>query len=487
MSNLVERAFPAKSLMLGFRSIGYSFSTAVADIMDNSISAEATRIDIFSDPNASVPYFCILDNGHGMNKAKLDNAMLPGSNRDDVPDSELELGRFGLGLKSASLSQCREFIVASKAYGRIHCMSFDLDVIEETNKLFLKELNAAETDALPHIEDLKALDSGTLVIWTKFDKIENLAKNFEDSFRSVVGESKKHIELVFHRFYNQVEIYFNKKRIEKRDPFLLDSVGRQQTGRTSVIPVDGSEIVVIPYTLPFANTLTSEEKNLLGNPKSIFDEQGFYLYRNKRLIAWGSWMHMGVRSELNKLARIQVDIPSSLDSVWMLDVKKSSAKIPDKIKDLIKISVQDSIVRSKRTTRFPGEKEQTAEHKIWERINEHEGKIRYQINRDIPSLNALYGVLGETEKKLLDIAISQIECYLPKYSIVNDNMDSLNIVNTGTDAEEERLIEEIIDIISMFDESKKHKMFDDIFLLESYQKLHNRKDEIRRRVFPSEK
>ncbi len=487
MSNLVERAFPAKSLMLGFRSIGYSFSTAVADIMDNSISAEATRIDIFSDPLAPVPYFCILDDGHGMNKTKLDNAMLPGSNRDDVPDSELELGRFGLGLKSASLSQCREFIVASKAYGRIHCMSFDLDVIEETNKLFLKELNEAETNALPHIEDLKALDSGTLVIWTKFDKIENLAKNFEDSFRNVVGESKKHIELVFHRFYNQVEIYFNKKRIEKRDPFLLDSVGRQQTGRTSVIPVDGSEIVVIPYTLPFANTLTSEEKNLLGNPKSIFDEQGFYLYRNKRLIAWGSWMHMGVRSELNKLARIQVDIPSTLDSVWMLDVKKSSAKIPDKIKDLIKISVQDSIVRSKKTTRFPGAKEQTAEHKVWERINEHEGKIRYQINRDIPSLNALYDVLGETEKKLLDIAISQIECYLPKYSIVNDNMDSLNIVNTGTDAEEERLIEEIIDIISMFDEAKKHKMFDDIFLLESYQKLHGRKDEIRRKVFPSEK
>ena len=148
---------------------------------------------------------------------------------------------------------------------------------------------------------------------------------------------------------------------------------------------------------------------------------------------------------------------------------------------------QDSIVRSKRTTRFPGAKEQTAEHKIWERINEHEGKIRYQINRDIPSLNALYDVLGESEKKLLDIAISQIECYLPKYSIVNDNMDSLNIVNTGIDAEEERLIEEIIDIISMFDESKKHKMFDDIFLLESYQKLHSRKDEIRRRVFPSEK
>ena len=157
--------------------------------------------------------------------------------------------------------------------------------------------------------------------------------------------------------YPEFVIDINIASIQKRDPFLLDAVGRQQTGRPSVIPVDDSEITVIPYTLPFANTLTQEEKALLGNPKSIFDEQGFYLYRNRRLISWGSWMHMGVRSELNKLARIQVDIPSSLDSVWMLDVKKSSAKIPDKIKDRIKISVQDSIVRSKRTNRFPGAKE----------------------------------------------------------------------------------------------------------------------------------
>ena len=83
----------------------------------------------------------------------------------------------------------------------------------------------------------------------------------------------------------------------------------------SVINVDGSDITVIPYTLPFANSLTPDEKTLLGNPKSIYDEQGFYLYRNKRLISWGSWMRMGIRSELNKLARIQVDIPSTLDSV----------------------------------------------------------------------------------------------------------------------------------------------------------------------------
>lgn len=485
MSALVEREFPAKALMIGLRSIGYSFSTAVADILDNSISAGASRIDVYSDPLAKNPYFCIIDNGHGMNRTELDNAMLPGSNRENVQDSELELGRFGLGLKSASLSQCREFIVVSKRYGKINAMSFDLDIIEEYNKLMLKELQQEEYLSLPHVDILSKYETGTIVLWTKFDKIPE--KCFEDSFRSMVGDAKKHIELVFHRFYNQIEIYFNNKRIEKRDPFLLDSLGRQQTARPTRIPAkDGAEIVVTPYTLPFANTLTQEEKALLGNPKSIFDDQGFYCYRNKRLILWGGWMHMCARSEMNKLARIQVDIPSTLDSEWTLDVKKSSAKIPDDIKDLIRIAVQESVVRSKRTTRFPGKKEQTVECKVWSRVDHREGKISYQINRDLPSISALYEVLGTSEQNLLNIALSQIECYLPKYSIINDNMDSYQIVNSAADAEEEHLIDEIVEIMSMFDDEKRAVKFDEIFLMESYRDLFPRKEEIKKKVFPNE-
>lgn len=482
MSTLVERSFPAKALLTGLRSIGYSFSTAVADIIDNSISAEASEIFIYSDPLISEPYFCILDNGHGMNAQELDNAMLPGSNRDGIPDGENELGRFGLGLKSASLSQCRDFTVASKRYGKLHAMSFDLDIIERENKLELEVLSDEEIELLPHIEELKSFETGTIVIWTKFDRIEGEAKNFEDSFRAVVAESKKHVELVFHRFYDEIRIYYHGKRVEKRDPFLIDSIGRQQTGRTTIINVEGSEIVVVPYTLPYANKLTSQEKALLGNPKSIYDDQGFYLYRNRRLISWGSWMRMGIRSELNKLARIRVDIPSSLDSVWRLDVKKSSAKIPDKIKDQIKMAVEDSVVRSKRTTQFPGVKEQSVEYKVWDRINEHEGKIRYQINRDTPALAALSSALGEKEKELLEIALIQIESYLPKFGIYNDSTDALTIVNSGDSFEEEALIREIEQLMAFCDPDLRDSFFDSIFVSEGYQRLYRRKEEIRRRL-----
>lgn len=486
MGNLVERQFPAKALLTGLRAIGYSFSTAVADIIDNSVSALATEVRIFADPLVDEPYFCFLDNGCGMSGKELDNAMLPGSDRDGKEDGETELGRFGLGLKSASLSQCRVFTVVSKKFGKLRAMSFNLDIIEKENKLLLIQLSDSEIDELPQIERLKEFETGTLVIWTNFDKIEGAAKNFEESFRAAVAESKKHVEFVFHRFYNQIQIYYNNRRIERRDPFLLDSVGRQQTGRTTNINVDGSTITVIPYTLPFANTLTAEEKALLGNPKSIYDEQGFYLYRNKRLISWGSWMRMGIRSELNKLARIQIDIPSSLDSVWTLDVKKSSAKIPDKIKERIRMALEDSITRSRRTTKFPGTKEQSAGFKVWERINEHEGKVKYQINRNTPALITLKEVLGENEKNLLEIVLSQIECYLPKYSITNDNMDALNIVNSGEGAEEERLIEEIDQILRMCSPENRESMFDKIFIAEGYQKLFTKKDIIHRRLFENE-
>ncbi len=483
MSVLVEKSIPVKALLLGLRAMGYSFSTAVADIIDNCITAEATEVNVYSNSVIENPYFCIIDNGYGMTCSELDNAMLLGSDRTNRREGPLELGRFGLGLKSASLSQCREFIVASKNNGIMNAMSFDCDIIERENKMLLKQLSDEEINDLPEIDHLKAYASGTIVIWRKFDKIENLAKSFEDTFRSAVAASKKHVELVFHRFYDRIKIFYNNRRIERRDPFLLKSLGRTLVGRTSTINVKEANIIVTPYTLPFSNTLTKEEKDLLGNPSSLSEEQGFYLYRNERLISWGSWMHMGVRSEFNKLARIQVDIPSSLDNVWMLDVKKSTAKIPDKIKDRIRIAVEDSMGRSKRVTKFPGIKEQSLECKIWNRINERDGNVRYEINRESPVLVTLSSSLEGLQRSLLETALAQIEDFLPKYSIANDGMDSLTIVNGRNDLGDETLIEEIVGIVSACEEEKRSEIFDRLFFVEGYRNLINRKEEIRRRAF----
>lgn len=484
MSKIIMQEPPAKSLIFGIRAIGYSFSTAVADIIDNCIPVHAKHIDIISDFNDGDPFFAICDDGDGMNEAELKNAMLMGSDRTGKPVNEKELGRYGLGLKSASLSQCREFTVISKnTSGEVNAVCFDLDLIEKTNQWKLEVLESNEIDSIQVAKKLYEQKSGTIVVWRKFDRIELLTNDFGKSFREAVADAKKHVELVFHRFYDEIEICFDGRRIFRRDPFLLNSKPRQQTGYTQKIGMKDGDLFVTPHTLPYAKTLTEEEKDLLGNPKSVYDDQGFYLYRNKRLISWGSWLHMGVKSELNKLARIQVDIPSSLDSEWTLDVKKSTAKIPDKIKEELNASIKDSVIRSKRTVNFKGKKEQSVLNKIWDRKELHDSKIKYEINRTNPLIVTLGENIGEGEKRLLEMLLSQIETYIPQGSLYNDGVsDTTIIINNGEDAEEEVLIGELIDIIAMCDESKKEEKLDLLLAMESYQKLGAKADDVYRRV-----
>ena len=471
---------PAKSLIQGLRCIGYNFSTALADIIDNSISAEAKHIQVLSNPDDEEPYVAIFDDGYGMGFKELDNAMTLGSDRDEKEDSEYELGRFGLGLKSASFSQCLKLTVASKNCNRINAMRYDLNKIQEKNEWVLDILDSNEIDSLPEINLLKNVDSGTIVIWQCFDKIMEESDSFNNSFINTIGAAKSHIELVFHRFWDEIEFSFNGHRIEKRDPFLTKAANHQE-GRTMKINVDGEDIFVTPFVLPYANSLTEENKKMLGNPKSIYDDQGFYIYRNKRLIIWGSWLRMKIRSEFNKLARVRVDIPSSLDSLWMLDVKKSSAKIPDKIKDQLQISIKDSIVRSKREVKYPGKKEAEAEHPLWHRVDLHGGKVKYEINReDNPLYTALVEILDDKQLVAVNTYLDKVEQFIPKGLIVSDNADSLNIVNSDEDSDEEDLIEKVLLFASYSDDPELTicKLLEG----QTFEKIAHRKNEILRKV-----
>ena len=430
---------------------------------------------MFSNPDAKEPYVVIFDDGCGMGRKALENAMTLGSDRGTKEDCELELGRFGLGLKSASFSQCLRLTVASKDCNRINAMRYDLKKIETTNEWKLDILDDDEIKLLPEIEKLIEARSGTIVIWEQFDKIEESSKSFKDSFISTIGLAKQHIEFVFHRFYDKINFEFNGHKIEKRDPF-LSGYPNSQEGRTQEILIDGNKIIVTPFVLPYANSLNEEQKKMLGNPKSIYDDQGFYIYRNKRFIIWGSWLHMNIRSEFNKLARVRVDIPSELDSMWMLDVKKSSAKIPDRIKEQLRISVKDSIIRSKREIKYPGKKEAEAEMPLWRRVEFHGGIVKYEINKeDNPIYTQLTSILDEDQRKLLDAYLDKIEEFIPKGLIVSDNADSLRILNSEEAQEEEKLIKELVEFAK---NSLNPEMCVEILInSQGYKKiLHRKKD-----------
>ena len=414
------------ALLFAIRSVGYSFETAVADIIDNSIAANASRIDIYSEPSGE-PYFAFLDDGTGMTDRELENALLLGSDRTGRSDSGRELGRYGLGLKSASLSQCRKLSVATKQGKEIRAMVFSLDEIEKQGDWVTLSLSQKETESIPEFRRLSALKSGTLVVWQNFDKLRRNSSTFETSFRALVEAAKRHVEYVFHRFWGRIAIRFNEEPVEKRDPFLLDSVGLQQEGRTLHVAIDGHDISITPFSLPYANALTAEQRKLLGNPKSIYDEQGLYLYRNERLIAWGSWFRTEVRSEMNKLARVRVDIPAALDDVWMLDVKKSSATIPDRIRAKIKIAVNDSTYRSNRAVRKPSEKEELSEHNVWERTAVGKDSVCYSINRNNPLYRELTGKLDAETLPLFNEFVGQVEEYLPKTDLHIDQAQDKKI------------------------------------------------------------
>ena len=466
-------------ILSAIRAIGYSFETAVADIIDNSISAGATEIKIYSEP-AGTAYFAILDNGCGMNESELKNAMLIGSDRTNRTDSEGELGRFGLGLKSASFSQCRKFSVLTRKDRETRAMSYSLDDVELSGEWRSMILNEKEYCQIPEADRLLSQENGTLVVWQYFDRITKNTHNFELSFRKHVKQAKSHVEYVFHRFYDTVGIYFNDVRVDKRDPFLLDSYGMQQEGRGLNIDVNGSKIRIAPYSLPYANALTQEEKRLLGNPERLYDEQGLYLYRNKRLIAWGSWFRTEVRSEFSKLARVRVDIPSSLDDIWMLDVKKSSAKIPDSLRNQIRLAIKDSVSRSRGAVSKPTERETLAEHKVWIRETRGVGTVEYAINRDNPTFKELRMNLGARELALFERFVSELQDYLPKHSIHHDQASDIVITNGdgNGDAEESKKNVLVTILRGVEDEADRETILTRYLAFEQYKSLKSLKSEI---------
>lgn len=482
MSSSITKTPPAKRLINSMRSIEYNFSTSLADIIDNSISAKAKNIKIYTDTFIDSPYVEIIDDGIGMSYDELINALIFGSNREYKED---DLGRFGLGLKAASLAQCRKLQVCTKQNDKIYCMGYDLDHIEKTDKWDIMCYDVDEIERIPNIEILKNIKSGTIVKWEFFDFIEGESKpgQFAENLRRIISDSKKHIALVFHRFYDEINISFNNQKIEKRDPFLINSKPRQQTGITMTEYIEGSKVLITPYSLPFANTLTQEEKQLLGLDygKSLYDDQGFYIYRNRRLIIWGSWLRMNQKNEFNKLARVQVDIPTSLDGLWMLDVKKSSAKIPEVVKAKLRIALKDSLQKSQKTIRRPGKVERDSANKIWLRREFGKEDVSYEINKENILYKELIKHIPNDAQCYLKAYIYEVEKNLPKFLIRDDMVENINIRNKAAEGLDE-MQQELEDLLCLLPLEKRLEMLDSFMSSPVYSCLKLKYDEIRKKV-----
>lgn len=410
----------APALVESMRALGYSFESAIADIIDNSISAESKRIDIIMMPSED-PTLIIVDDGYGMLASELEEAMRYGSKNPLESRNENDLGRFGLGLKSASLSQCRELIVASKKDGELSAFSWNLDHIVSTGEWSLLGFEENEINSLPMIDKIKDQSSGTIVIWKKFDRVEVSTNNIIETLTKYLDNTIDHLALVFHRYLSdKVEIYVNNNKIEPRDPFLRNNKATQYKREQSFY-IEGSEIKIKPFILPHISKLTKEDIKMVGGKESLRSEQGFYIYRNKRLIIWGTWFRMERKDELSKLARVMVDIPNSLDYMWSIDIKKSSANLPDIIKKNLYNCVCESVLNSEKVHNYRGRKVNKNDpiDYIWERISMREG-YQYRINRNLPIIKVIEKSLDKNNIYLVEELIRLIEESLPYSTLYLD-------------------------------------------------------------------
>lgn len=341
----------AGRVVFGLRDTGYDFNTAVADIVDNSITAQATKIDVSMSMDAlgNISLY-ITDNGHGMNQKQLRNAMKYGSQEQRDKKS---LSKFGLGLKTASTAFCRCLSLVSRGDdGVARKIQWDLDFISDKNKWKPKtmEPSKAELNILDSIADN---GTGTVVIWEKVDRL--LAKGLEDySSKAAINKALKakkeklryHLGVTFQRFLDanddrcpNLEICIDMVPVDPVDPFCINEKETlaYPLQKPLMIKVDDNDkypVSMTAYVLPrqadFSTTKAKDDARISVNT------EGFYIYRENRLIHYGDWMGMYTNEPHYSLLRVEFSFGAELDSAFNVDIKKSRILPADEIVDWIK-------------------------------------------------------------------------------------------------------------------------------------------------------
>lgn len=433
----------APVLMESTRAIGYSMESAVADVIDNSIAAKANNIWIFYNC-VPKPYIAICDDGVGMDNEQITEAMRYGTASPSDERREDDLGRYGLGMKTASLSQCRSLSVVSKQGEELVGRRWDLDHIIDTQKWSLEQLDNSDIDELMHIESLKQLDYGTIVVWQNLDKIKSGSVTIEKALEGKMQEVKKHLELVFHRYLSgdgvkKLKIHMNGLSLTAFDPFYVSKSSVVMDDEKIEIPGREGKVIIRPYLLPHPSNLSKEELEKYGGKDGLRNLQGFYIYRNKRLITWGTWFKLIRMDEFTKLTRVRVDIPNSLDDLWTLDIKKSTAYPPEIVKTRLKQLVGTMSAGSKRTWTFRQRKEtKDGVVHVWDKVETREG-VKYVVNFEHPTLELLEDRLELEDRKLLRQYLETVQNNLPFNNLHYDMHSDVKIIQDKEKDECERV------------------------------------------------
>jgi len=421
------------------RGLGYSTPTALADIIDNSISAGASRIDIRFEWNDGAPWIHILDDGRGMNDAELENAMQLGAKNPLEDRSADDLGRFGLGLKTASFSQGRRLTVASRSEGfEQACLRWDLDLLSRPGDDGWHLYEGPDPASGDLLAPLATMPHGTLVLWENLDRV--MGRGFSvQNYLDLQDEVERHLAMTFHRLIDDgLEIRLNDVAIDGWDPFMTGHPAKAwDSGEIRL--GDHGEVRVQCHVLPHKDMLKPKEIDLAGGPGGWTMQQGFYIYRNRRLLVAGGWMGLEqggralTRDEPHRLARIRLDIPNWADAEWKIDIRKSSARTPVRFRKQLLTLAQETREKARKVFAHRGQWSPSSAAKPVDEAwlaEKSRGATRYRISRDHEVIKSLLERAGPLKKDFL-AALRIIEETVPVQRIWLDTAEDQETPRNG--------------------------------------------------------
>jgi hypothetical protein len=446
----------AAALVESLRGVGYSIWTAIADIIDNSLSAQAENLWVQFAWLGRHSWISIRDDGRGMAEAELSDAMRAGSRSPLDARDATDLGRFGLGLKTASFSQCRRLTVASKSAGEeIAIRCWDLDEIGRTGEWrLLRGIAPASPECL---DQLRESLQGTVVLWEIMDRavpdVSAADRRAHDDFLETADRVGQHLSMVFHRFLERppprFRIFLNGNRLRPWDPFVSDHPATQRWpeerihGPTSTVTVQG-------FVLPHKDRLTEAELESGAGPAGWLAQEGFYLYRNSRLLVAGGWLDLGRerrwnREDIYRLARLRVDFSSSADAEWRIDIRKAQAYPPAWLRSRLVALASPVRDRARQVYVHRGEYGRSPPvqglTRIWKAKSTRAG-ISYRIDRDHP---AVADILRQDpiDRSSLDRLLTLVEQTVPVHRIWLDAVESEGAMAVPSMKDEPEALREI--------------------------------------------
>jgi hypothetical protein len=304
-------------------------------------------------------------------------------------------------------------------------------------------------------------------MWEKIDRIDRQVSESQQEahLNGLISDTKNHLELIFHRYLlpdtgkKKLKIILNGKHLKSFDPFNSKHL------TTIELPYerfecDGQEISIQPFVLPHHNKIGKEQYQLYAGKEGYVQNQGFYVYRNKRLIIKGTWFRLIKKAELTKLVRVRVDIPNTLDHLWKIDVKKSNASPPESIRSELKRIISKIECSGKRVYEQRGQRLKSAiKTPAWERRAAGD-QVFYEINRKHPLVKQLVDNVSSEQSIMFNNLLKMFEGSFPVDLFFSDFANAPEkLQRPGFDEEQLcRVLEDYIEFWGLDKESTKEQI-----------------------------